>query len=132
MRNKILLVDDDEGYNFLNSRLVRRTEVFDDILTFLNGRAALEYLQQLDAENLETPIPVLLDIKMPVMHGLEFLEQIQNLQSEVTNRLRIAMLSSSIDPKDRVRAMQFKQVVTFLEKPLDEEKLCEFIRKAMA
>lgn len=132
MRNKILLVDDDEGYNFLNSRLVRRTEVFDDILTFLNGRAALEYLQQLEAENLETPIPVLLDIKMPVMHGLEFLEQIQNLQSEVTNRLRIAMLSSSIDPKDRVRAMQFKQVVTFLEKPLDEEKLCEFIRKAMA
>ena len=126
-----MLVDDDEGYNFLNSRLVRRTEVFDDILTFLNGRTALEYLQQLEVEKLDRPIPILLDIKMPVMHGLEFLEQIQNLQSGVTNRLRIAMLSSSIDPKDRIRAMQFKQVVTFLEKPLDEEKLCEFIRQVM-
>ncbi len=131
MGKRILLVDDDDGYNFLNSRLVRRTNAFDEILTFPNGKTALDYLQQLEAEKLDVPLPILLDIKMPVMHGLEFLEQIQNLGPDVSNRLRIAMLSSSIDPKDRIRALQFTQVVTFLEKPLDEEKLCEFIRQVM-
>jgi CheY-like chemotaxis protein len=61
----------------------------------------------------------LLDINMPVMNGWEFLQAVQT--TDFADSLSVIMVTSSIDQGDREQARQFKQVITFMEKPLNVE-----------
>ncbi|MEO8087976.1 MAG: hypothetical protein ABI763_14220 [Bacteroidota bacterium] len=56
-----------------------------------------------------------LDINMP---GWDFLDNFDNLTEKIKNKIIIYMLSSSIDPSDKQKALENKNVVRYLEKPL--------------
>jgi CheY-like chemotaxis protein len=64
---------------------------------------------------------VLLDINMPVMTGWEFLDRIQD--QPVAERVKVAMVTSSVDRSDKVKAETYAQVVSFLEKPVTNDML---------
>ena len=66
---------------------------------------------------------VLLDINMPSMSGWEFLEMFDNLDYDVKERVRICILSSSIDDRDRERSYSNKNVADFLVKPLTDKDI---------
>lgn len=51
---------------------------------------------------------IVLDVSIPVMDGLDFLNALkQRLEKEAKIVPRIVMLTSSPDPKDRLQAEQF-------------------------
>jgi CheY-like chemotaxis protein len=66
---------------------------------------------------------LLLDINMPIMSGWEFLEMFDNLDFEVKDRVKICILSSSIDERDKVRSYANKNVLEFLVKPLTDKDI---------
>ena len=75
----ILLVEDDETTNFLHRRLLNRMAAADNIAQAGNGEEAINYLRTLAAGPGHTPLLILLDIKMPVMDGFEFLEAFEKM-----------------------------------------------------
>jgi CheY-like chemotaxis protein len=97
----ILLVDDDPTTNFLHEQLLLSLGVTDHCLVAENGEQALALL----AEAGESLVPalVLLDVHMPVMGGVEFLE-------------------AYVHPHDRSRLAELS-VTNWVTKPLTREKV---------
>lgn len=92
-----------------------------------SGQEALQYLDECVATG-QYPDVLLLDIHMPVMGGLEFLARYCTRESWRPSDMKIILLTSSIDPMDRLQAASFG-VDTFLEKPLNLEKLLTLLRQ---
>ena len=126
----ILLVDDDTTTNFLNELLLKSLGVTEQLLVAENGALALEVLNQAFAqpEVSECPILVLLDVNMPVMNGLEFLEAYQQLPPDQRQAVVIVMLTTSLHPRDLAR-IQALPVAGLVSKPLSEEKINAILRE---
>ncbi|QKG51401.1 response regulator [Hymenobacter sp. BRD67] len=118
-----LLVDDDDTTNFLNQTLLRRMAISDAVLVAQNGQEALDLLHQhceLPASP-TCPALILLDMKMPLMNGFEFLQAYAQ-RPERENPTVVIMLTTSLNPKD-VEQMQGLPIAGYLTKPLTRDKV---------
>ena len=115
--SSVLLVDDDPTTNFLNELIVSTAEIAEQVLVAENGEEALHLLASGEAA---APALILLDMNMPVMNGLEFLEAYGQWPLPV--RPVIILLTTSLHERDLARAQQLS-VTGSLDKPLTEAKL---------
>jgi len=121
MKN-VLLVDDDAVFNFLSKKIVERLGVAKDIHTALNGREALDLFNSYYQGAATLPDVILLDLNMPIMDGFSFLEAFNRLEVPGKDRVKIVVVTSSHDPKDKERTKKLG-VTEYLTKPLQPEKL---------
>ncbi|UOR05264.1 response regulator [Hymenobacter aerilatus] len=120
----ILLVDDDQTTNFLNQSLLRRLAITSNILVAQDGQQALTMLtQHCLPPTTECPNLVLLDVNMPGMNGIQFLEAYQHLPLAEQKAIVIVMLTTSLHPRDIERVQQLDTVAGFVSKPLTAEKV---------
>ncbi len=119
MAFRTLIVDDDSIIVFIHKKLVTRSGYPEPPETFLNGQAAFEHLVATADETSRSLI--LLDINMPVMSGWEFLDAAQS--QPFAKHMKVAMVTSSVDASDKVKAKTYSQVVGFLEKPINADML---------
>lgn len=119
----VLLVDDDPTTNFLNRKLLERLAVADHIAVALNGREALDQLlAQGEQHPGGPPALVFLDVNMPVMNGIQFLEAYQQLPPAQQCAVVVVMLTTSVHPQDRQRTEELP-VAEFLSKPLTQQQV---------
>jgi CheY-like chemotaxis protein len=125
-----LLVDDDETTNFLNQALLRRLAVTDTILVAGNGQEALDLLRTHCAAvtSLTYPALILLDMKMPRMNGIEFLQAYTQRPPTDNYPAVIIMLTTSLNPQD-VERMQDLPIAGYLTKPLTREKIDQIVQQ---
>jgi len=116
--NCVLLIDDDKATNFFNKRVVTKHDSFDCVNTVQSGKAALEYL--LDVENSKAIKPdlIFLDINMPAMNGWEFLIEFSKLSEKVVQGIKVILLSTSSNPDDVKQSIKNHSVDDFINKPL--------------
>lgn len=112
MMKQILLIDDDAIINYLHSHILRSKFPTIPIIVFENGLKALEYLNN----NGTFSYLIFLDINMPIMSGWEFLETVSTENTDLD--LQIHLVTSSIDPADKLKAKQYPLVFSYLVKPL--------------
>ena len=127
MKNKIdcvLLVDDDDGHNYLTRMVIEDAAIARHIRTAWNGKEAIDYLT-----GNPPPELILLDINMPVMDGWDFMAEYRRLEDAQKRRIMIVMLTTSANPDDRERARTFPDISGFQCKPLTPEALEEVVRK---
>ena len=100
--------------SFLHNELVKKNEVSSAPLSFKNGKEALNYLLSESGES--SSFMILLDLNMPVMNGWEFLDELETI--EIASRTKVAIVTSSIDRADRMKAEKYETVDSYLSKPL--------------
>ncbi|MCC2546620.1 response regulator [Hymenobacter sp. BT175] len=121
--SSVLLVDDDPLTNHLNERLLQSLGVADQYLSANDGAQALLALNDLvaTADPLR-PVLILLDVKMPGMDGMAFLDAYQRLPPAQQQAVVIVMHTASMTSIDlgRIDALP---VAGLVSKPLNKEKL---------
>jgi CheY-like chemotaxis protein len=127
---KVLLVDDDSTTNYLNSLLLSRLSVTEQLLVAQNGLEALQKLDQMCSEPPSTgSILVLLDVNMPVMNGLDFLKTYQQHPRKQDCPLVIVMLTTSQHSQDLERIKSLSIAVDIISKPLTREKVTTILQR---
>lgn len=116
---KILAVDDDFINLKLISSMLRKNPNVDSIIEATNGLDAINTLKTQHDINL-----VLLDIKMPVMDGIEFLTNIQSM----AELKKIPIIVLTTDETRKHEALD-KGAFDFLVKPIREQELSGKISK---
>lgn len=125
----ILLVDDDESTLLINKIVIKKSGFgYCAIGKARDGGEALDYLNNAFSNiNDETPVPdlILLDINMPAIDGWDFLDEYKLMPKENTSKIKVVMLTTSMNPDDESRALNTKEVAKFMHKPLTIEALKE-------
>jgi two-component system, NtrC family, response regulator AtoC len=118
---KILIADDEPD---LRKYVIHVLEQADETpKTFIeadNGQVAVDLNQKEDFDL------ILLDVKMPVLDGLEALQQIVNSDSNAF----VVMITAHANIRDAVLAIK-EGAYDYLEKPLDKNKILEIFNKAV-
>lgn len=127
---KILLIDDDEVNNFINKAILERLNIAEEIITVLNGKDALEYLKQhCFSDKSICPHFIILDHLMPVMDGIDFMEEINLLKfREKEKQTKILLLASHATPED-IEVYEELGIDDYTPKPLSEETVLELWKK---
>lgn len=110
-----ILIDDSEFDLFIYEKLLIKSGVASSVTTFSSARAALHFL-------LTNPFPVsimLLDLQMPDMNGFEFVEAFKDSPIHIQEKIRIFMLSSTIDQRDIENVKKNSVIIDLISKPLD-------------
>ena len=109
-----LIIDDDPVMCMIHNKLLQGYAAGREILTFSRAPDALRFLEgDYKPDNYYL---LLLDICMPVMNGFNFLQAIAHRFP--AENLKVIMVSSSIDPADRLMAFSFHHVAHYMVKPL--------------
>ena len=113
---KILLIDDSDAINEMNAYFFRKCLINVEIQIAKNGKEALAIIENPD--NSELPDLILLDLKMPVFNGFEFLEYLNSIEFSYKDQLNVILLTTSMNPDDKKRIEEFPFVSNYLIKPL--------------
>lgn len=113
----IVLVDDDVITNRLHQMLIKKHHSDKKIALFDDPEVALGYIKE------NNPDLILLDLHMPEIDGWKFL----HMMEEHNIFIDVIIVSSSIDPRERLRAKSFMCVKDFYVKPLTSEKVKQLL-----
>lgn len=115
----ILLIEDNEEDAFLLRRALRRENVKCSLQVAEDGQEAIEYLggtgKYSDRDAYPPPSLVLLDLKLPYVHGFEVLAWAAT--QPACRDLPIIILTSSGEAPDRAKAAQFGIRSYFVKPP---------------
>jgi CheY-like chemotaxis protein len=120
----ILLVDDDDTTNFLNEHLLNKLKVADRVQVATSGEQAMALLTQPPPY---VPTLLLLDVAMPGMGGIEFLEAYLHLPQAQQDATVIVVLTTSMDSRDLQRINELP-IAGLVSKPLNQEKIDTLLR----
>ena len=118
----ILLVEDDQVDVMTIKRAFSDIHITNPVSVCENGVKALEYLQ--NPEN-EIPGIILLDLNMPKMNGIEFLQEI-NKDSRL-KLIPVVVLTTSKEEQDKIETYKLG-VAGYMIKPVDYLQFVEIIR----
>lgn len=122
----VLLVDDNDIDLFINKKVLEFNNFSKKTIALTSVKEALEYLKNADQATL--PQLIFLDLNMPVLDGFDFLNEYSGLPEDIINNTSVIILTSSNNPNDKDKVELKSEVLYFLSKPLNEEKL-QLIRK---
>jgi CheY-like chemotaxis protein len=118
----ILIVDDDMVDIMTVRRALKEINVTNPTVAKNNGEDALEYLMN---ESEEDPCIVLLDLNMPKMNGIEFLQKLN--QTGKKKHVPIIVLTTSKDEQDKIQSFDLG-ASGYMLKPVDYDKFVEVMR----
>lgn len=126
----IFMIDDDDDALEIYSMLIEKSGYADYFITHNNGMDALDALQKIHASTQAFPSYILLDLNMPGLGGVDFVEKYEELYHQHYPRTEIIILTSSVREKDNEKALSYSSVSHFISKPLSKDKLIEMLSES--
>ncbi len=126
----ILLVEDNPSDIGLTRRAMEKSGISNPLVVAEDGQDALDYIfcdgAHSAREIADTPLLVLLDLKLPRVDGLEVLRRIR--ADARTRRIPVVILTSSSEERD-VAAGYDNGTNSYIRKPVDFQQFAEVIRQ---
>ncbi len=117
----ILLVEDDDVDQIAMERAFKDLNIRNRLVSTANGEEALEYLK---IESNEKPCIILLDLNMPKMNGIEFLEILK--ADEALKKIPVVVMTTSRAEQDIVESFRLG-AAGYMVKSIDYKKFVETI-----
>ena len=116
---KLVVVDDEPVALLIMSKIIKRIGEDIEVVTFTDGRQAIGYLDK------HQPCLVFMDLNMPDLSGWDVLDRL-----EANNCVQnVVVLTSSVSPQDRERAMNYDYVKGFVVKPASKDQLIRYLQQ---
>jgi two-component system response regulator len=125
---EILLVEDNPNDEMLALHAFSRQNIANNVYVVRDGAEALEYIFCTGAyshRSIENPKVILLDLKLPLVDGIEVLRQVR--ADARTRLVPVVVLTSSAEERDIVETYQLG-VNSYIVKPVDFEQFNEVAR----
>lgn len=118
----ILLVEDDQVDVMTVRRALKELHVTNRLEHMENGEDALAFLRDTTKDR---PCLILLDLNMPIMNGIEFLQEVKS-DAEL-KCIPVVMLTTSDEQKDKLESFTLG-IAGYMRKPVDYRQFVEIIR----
>lgn len=121
------VIDDVETDLFQAVQMLDNQSIATHIETAPSGRAAIYELSGRKV----LPELILIELSAPHLGGLAFLEWMDQLPEEMTHATRVILLTGMLGQRPFLlrKAMEFKQVIGCIEKPLEPGLLHELLEE---
>lgn len=119
---KILVIDDESSITRAVYRLLITQDENYEILTANNGQEGLELYYR------ESPFLIILDLNMPVMGGLEFLDKINLSSSDLCS----VIILTGRDDNESIKLSFEMGASAFLRKPFNDYEFMGMVRHSVA
>jgi CheY-like chemotaxis protein len=103
-------------------RALNEIQVTNPLVHVENGEEALDYLQD---SKTEKPCIILLDLNMPIMNGIEFLQAVKN--DKQLKRIPVVVLTTSEEQQDKLNSFELG-IAGYMSKPVDYRQFVDVIR----
>lgn len=126
----LLFVEDDEDDIFIIRSTLERAGISTNTNFVKNGQMAVEYIESCLADTFSAnalPALIFLDINMPLMNGLEFLQW--RREQPALHSIPVLMLTSSDSQHDITAAYEFG-ANAYLVKPVSSSELSSLLISA--
>ncbi|WP_229253754.1 response regulator [Dyadobacter sp. NIV53] len=117
----IILIDDSAFDLFIYEKLLIKSGIANTVITFNSAQKALKYI--ISEGNALPETVILLDLQMPDMNGFEFIDEFADISEKIKDKIKIFMLSSTIDTRDIEKARASLHIIDLLPKPLEVDVL---------
>ena len=117
-----IVVEDNPGHILLFKRVLRRSNFFNPVITFEDGREALENIKNWDVSK---PAIVILDLNLPLIHGSQVICESRKIYS--ASELPIIVVSTTMDEKE-IQYCKDLGSQNQLRKPFKQSDLLESIQ----
>jgi len=119
---QFLIIDDNEIDQLVTQQLLKKDLGAVEVAQAGNGIEAMQWIRDLKSD-LPNSLVIILDVRMPLMDGFQFLDAFESLNEDLKKMTKIIMLSSTLDPRDIEQAEAHKNVIQLFSKPLPIKKL---------
>lgn len=126
---ELVLIEDSQNDIELFLNVVEWIDMSDQVKIFPDGHEALDYLLgkgNFEAQKPEKPVVVFLDLKMPLIDGIEILKILRENPSTATHP--VIVFTSSNHDIDVLKSYQYG-ANSYVVKPVQFEKYAETIRE---
>ena len=125
----IIMIEDDEGHARLIEKNIRRAGVNNELIAFVDGTSALDYLLGIDESgevSARRQLLVLLDLNLPDMAGVEVLKKIKN--NPHLKRTPVVVLTTTDDTREIQHCYDLGANV-YITKPVSYDGFSNAIRQ---
>lgn len=126
----ILLVEDNRDDVALTQRAFRICQLSNELVVVSDGAAALDFLfsrgRYVGRDHNQEPALILLDLNIPLINGLEVLQQIRSC--EWTDSIPVVILTSSGEENDREESYRLG-ANSFFVKPVDFDEFTGLVKQ---
>lgn len=113
------MVDDDTFTNELASMVIKWSRYSSYFCVRERADEALQELRELYKQKSDKfPDYILLDLKMPELHGFDFIREFETSFPAKRNETHFIVTTSSILSKDKKEALSFDSVIDYIVKPI--------------
>lgn len=119
--SKVFIIDDDSIHQRIAQIMIEKHNLFDSYKSYTEAQHALNFLKESKNDPDALPDVILLDLNMPLMDGWDFLDVFEELHKSLKKKIRIYIVTSSVDERDKQRSQAYSTVSGFISKPLSPE-----------
>ncbi len=119
--NFVLQIDDDNFVTENQRMIAMKKDLSSYFMTIHDAVRALKLLENMEINGETFPRYIILDLKMPGMHGIEFLEAFDNRFPRKKYETEVIVASSHISPKELNTINHYLFVTDCITKPIPED-----------